>query len=87
MAKKKVGKKAEKKETKKVVKKTEPEVTSEELTEKILVEVEDLVDNMKKYIEKGTAAAAKRARKNTTNLAPLFKLYRKVTVLDAKKDD
>lgn len=81
MAKKKLEKKAEKKTAKKV------EETSSDLYPKIIEEIDALLDDMKKYEEKGTAAAAKRARKCTSNLTHLFKSYRKATLTETKKED
>lgn len=81
----KVEKPIEKKGKGKV--KVEPLPTSEDLFESISTEIENLTENMKKYKEKGIAAAAGRARKCTTNLARLFKDYRKITVNETKKKE
>lgn len=87
MAKKKKEEKVEKPIEKKGKKKVEPLPTSEDLFESISTEIENLTENMKKYKEKGIAAAAGRARKCTTNLARLFKDYRKITVNETKKKE
>lgn len=66
------------KKGKKTVKET-VESTSEDLFGLISEQIDSFVENAKKYKEKGTVAAAARARKSTLALTKLFKDYRKVT--------
>lgn len=91
MAKKKEEKKSAKKKEepkkKSAAKKKEPEYP--ELTEAMIEEIENEMLDLKENLEKSTkfAAAAKRARKNTTNLERMFKVYRKATIGYWKKEE
>ncbi len=77
------------KETKeKVKKKVEKEkekdpILTEDMIEEIQNEILDLQENLSKSFR--FAASAKRARKNTTNLQKMFKVFRAATVAYWKK--
>jgi len=81
---KKTKKGAPKKTTKKSAKKKE-NILNEAYIENIIEEMEDLYADLRKAPV--VAAAAKRARKKTTQLAATFKQFRSDSVAQHKKED
>lgn len=84
------AKKSEKKETKKTAKKEAPKKQAEgALTEDMVKDITDELEALQGELEKSMrfAAAAKRARKHTTNLEKKFKQFRKASVEFYKKED
>lgn len=64
-----------------VVEESKPEAEGT-LTEELFIKIEDEIKELRDNLEKSTryAAAAKRARKCTTNLQKMFKEYRAASV-------
>lgn len=78
--------KTKKTETKKA-KKKEPEFRpSSETGELIIEHMMEFQDNFEKWTEKGVAAAAKRTRKNLSDIKALITEYRKATIEESKTE-
>lgn len=82
---KKTTKKAETPKKAKATKKEQTPVLTEAMIEEIQNETSELLENLGASMRFN--AAAKRARKNTTNLQKMFKVFRKASVDHWKKED
>lgn len=58
-----------------------------ELVEKILGLMDDFKKNANDYVTKGNKSAARRARKNTSELTKLMKDFRHDSIKDVKKEE
>lgn len=60
-------------------------MTAKEMTETIVKKHGEMETDMMAYVEKGSNAAARRARSASLELAKLYKEYRRITLEEAKK--
>lgn len=58
-----------------------------ELVEKILGLMDDFKKNANDYVAKGNKSAARRARKNTSELTKLMKDFRRDSIEESKKEE
>ena len=61
-------------------------MTAKEMTETIVKKHGEMETEMMAYVEKGSNAAARRARTASLELAKLYKEYRRITLEEAKKE-
>lgn len=62
-------------------------MTAKEMTETIVKKHGEMEADMMAYVEKGSNAAARRARTASLELAKLYKEYRRITLEEAKKKE